>query len=103
MNRSLLFIMLALVLILMAGCTAGPNGLVDTPDDEGTVAGFWLGLWHGAIHPVTFVISFFSDDVSVYAVHNNGNWYNLGFLFAISAVWGSGGIAGSKRRSRRKD
>jgi hypothetical protein len=103
MKLSLLFIMLTLVLILMVGCAAGPNKLVDTPDEEGTVAGFWMGLWHGAIHPVTFVISLFNDNVTIYAVHNNGGWYNFGFLFAISAVWGSGGIAGSKRRSGKND
>ena len=100
MNRSLLFIMLALVLILMAGCVAGPNPMEDTPDEEGNVAGFWQGMWHGVIHPVTFVISLFNDNVSIYAVHNNGGWYDFGFLFAISAVWGSGGIAGYSRRRR---
>jgi len=39
----------------------------------GSVAGFWLGLWHGLIAPITFVISLFSDNVNFYEVHNNGN------------------------------
>jgi hypothetical protein len=98
MNRGLLFIMLALVLILMAGCAAGPNNMVDTPDEEGTVAGFWLGLWHGVIAPVVFVISLFNDNVSIYTIHNNGGWYDAGFLFALMGVWGGGGIAGRRRR-----
>ena len=102
MKRVPLFIMLALVLILMAGCVAGPNPMEDTPDEEGNVAGFWQGIWHGIIHPATFVISLFNDNVSIYAVHNNGGWYDFGFLFAISAVWGSGGIAGYSRRRGKK-
>jgi hypothetical protein len=31
-------------------------------------AGFWLGLWHGIICPVTFLISLFNDNVNIYEV-----------------------------------
>jgi hypothetical protein len=44
------------------------------------LAGFWQGLWHGIISPVTFVVSLFNHDVGVYKVHNDGGWYNFGFL-----------------------
>ena len=93
------FIMiLALVGLLLAGCAAGPNALLDTPDDEGDIAGFWDGLWHGIIAPVTFVISLFSDNVHMYDVYNNGGWYNFGFLFGITAIWGGGGRSSARRR-----
>jgi len=83
--------LLVLAVVVLAGCTAGPNTMVNTPTEEGTVAGFWLGLWHGIIAPVTFVISLFSDTVHVYEVHNSGNWYNFGFLLGIVSVWGGAG------------
>lgn len=91
---------LSLSLSLMA-CAAGVNDHVGIPTSEGLVAGFWRGLWHGLIAPVTFVISLFGDGVSVYEVHNNGGWYDFGFLFGLSLCLGGGGH-GTGRSARRK-
>jgi len=86
MNRKLLpTIVLVGVLLLLAGCTASPNPSVNTPAPDGSPAGFWLGLWHGVILPITFVVSLFKASVGIYEVHNNGNWYNAGFV--IGAVF----------------
>lgn len=82
-----LFILLVLVL---AACAAGPNPAVDVPDADGDTAGFFLGLWHGLIAPVTLIISLFTDTVNVYEVHNTGNWYDVGFVFAIVSFVGGG-------------
>jgi hypothetical protein len=62
------------------------------------VAGFWLGLWHGFILPFAFVISLFSDKVTIYEVHNTGTWYNLGFLMGAAMIWGGSGGASARRR-----
>lgn len=43
-------------------------------------AGFWKGTWHGMIMFPSFIGSLIWDDVAVYAVHNNGGWYNFGFV-----------------------
>ena len=103
MNKFLVVGLLVLALIVLAGCAAGPNGMIDRPDEEGHVAGFWMGLWHGIIAPVTFAISLFSDNVSLYEVHNNGGWYDFGFLLGLATVWGGGGGgAASARRSRAR-
>ena len=99
MKRNLVLAALVLVLVLLAGCVPGPNDLVETPDEEGEVAGFWQGLWQGFIAPFTFLISLFSENVHIYEVHNNGGWYDFGFLIGLSAIFGGGG-RGSKRRSR---
>ena len=81
--------------LLLSSCAAGPNPAVGTSDD-----GFWQGLWHGMILPVTFVISLFSDDVSIYEVANNGNLYDFGFVFGVAiSLGGSGG--GATRASKR--
>jgi hypothetical protein len=45
------------------------------------------------------VISLFTDTVSVYEVHNNGGWYDFGFILGVSAFFGGGG-GGSARRRR---
>ena len=53
--------------------------------------GFWYGLWHGFITPFSFIISLFMDDVAVYAVNNNGNWYNFGFVLGAMIIFGGSG------------
>jgi len=71
-----------LIVALLAGC-AGHNVLADTPNIEGDVAGFFSGLWHGIIIFFSFIGSLFSDNISMYEVHNNGGWYNFGYLIGI--------------------
>ena len=51
--------------------------------------GFWLGLWHGFIFPVAWVVSLFTDQVAIYAVPNNGGWYDFGYFLGI-VVFGVG-------------
>ena len=88
----------AVVLVILTGCVAGPNELTNIPRIERGASGFWMGLWHGIIVPVTFVISLFSDNIHMYEIHNNGNWYNFGFVLGIALTWGGSGGAASRRR-----
>ncbi len=101
-SRVLALAGLALGVAVLAGCAPGPNELVHSPGSAGTVAGFWLGLWNGMIAPITFVLSLFYHTVQMYEVHNNGAWYNLGFLLgmSISMGGGAGGAAGRSWRAR---
>ncbi len=102
MTTYLRWVLLAAVLLLvLTACAAGTNPAVDVPSAEGEVAGFWLGLWQGIIVPVTFIISLFSDTVSIYEVHNNGGWYDFGFVLGAGVfLGGSGGGAKGVRRRR---
>jgi len=93
---SLLVLILALI-IVVASCAPGPNDAEKTPNAAGRTAGFWLGIWHGLISPVTFIISIFSKNVRLYEVHNNGGWYNFGFVIG-AGLFLSGGILGRKKR-----
>ncbi|GAY07365.1 hypothetical protein [Pseudonocardia sp. N23] len=76
MNHRLL-LLAPVVLVLAAGCAAVANPAV--PAAVGA-PGFWSGLWHGIILPITFVVSLFVDQVAVYAVPNSGHLYDLGFV-----------------------
>jgi len=91
---------LAALCLALVSCAPGPNDLAGTPDAKGTVAGFRFGLWHGIIFPVTFIVSLFNHAVSPYDGHNNGGWYNFGFILGVSIVFGGG--AGGASRSRRR-
>lgn len=87
-------LLLASVLALSA-CAPEANPAIGTPAPDGGVAGFWLGLWHGLIAPITFVISLFSDGVGIYEVHNSGGWYDFGFVLGLGFIVG-GSHAGSR-------
>jgi hypothetical protein len=99
MTRVKLALGIAVLILFAAACAAGANPEVGVAADGGDIAGFWMGLWHGIIAPFTFVVSLFRDSVNLYEVHNSGNWYDFGFMFGLSMIWG-GGSHGA--RSSRK-
>jgi hypothetical protein len=93
MKPSFTLIVVVLLLSILVGC-AGPNLLKGTVGEHGGVAGFWIGLWQGLIAPFVFVVSLFKSDLSIYEVHNNGGWYNFGYLFGLACFFrGSGNRA----------
>ena len=65
--------------LLLAACAASQDAGAVAP----TAPGFLLGVWHGFIFPVAWVISLFADNVAVYAVPNNGGWYDFGYFVGI--------------------
>lgn len=80
--------LIGFAVIALVACTAGPNPMAINQEP---LAGFWKGLWHGFIMMFTFIVSLFKDNVSMYEVNNNGNWYNFGFLLGAMMFWGGGG------------
>ena len=95
-------VVLSIAVLLLASCAPGPNTLRGTQDSEGKVAGFWKGIWHGIITPVTFIISLFNKNVNVNESRNSGGWYNFGYILGLSMIFGGGGRGsrGVRRRSR---
>ena len=93
-KSSFLLAIFVFALLLTTGCAD-----VETLDQctIGHTYGFWGGLWHGIITPFSFIGSFFSNDIAVYAVNNNGGWYDFGFLLGVGGL-GFGGASASKSR-----
>jgi hypothetical protein len=99
-SRRYLVLGVAIALLTLSACAAGPNEMVDTGPDP---AGFWLGLWQGVISPITFLISLFTSEVNIYEVQNNGNRYDFGFILGVAAAFGGGaGSSASAGRVRRR-
>jgi hypothetical protein len=99
MKSSLALLVLVLLLLnSLVGCAPGPSQFKGTASEHGVVAGFWLGLWQGFIAPFVFVVSLFKSNLNIYEVHNNGAWYNFGYLFGLACFFGGGG----NRTARRK-
>ena len=96
--KTSLAVLVILSLMTMAGCAPGTNQSKGTASEHDGVAGFWLGLWHGFIAPIVFVVSLFKNNLGIYEVHNNGAWYNFGYLFGLACFFGGGGNQAARRR-----
>ena len=64
--------------LLLAACARQADTAV-----AATAPGFLYGVWHGFIFPVAWVVSLFDADTAVYAVPNNGGWYDFGYFVGI--------------------
>ena len=88
------FILLAVMVVLFASCA-------DVTDIKSCATaepyGFLSGLWHGIIAPVSFFGSLFSDSIAMYAVNNNGGWYDFGFVLGAGILFGGGSRASKCR------
>ncbi len=96
MNKLKIALIFSTVLIL-SGCA---STMTFEQASEATQLGFWSGLWHGAIAPLAFIISLFDDNVAMYAINNNGNFYNLGFLIGINGALSSTSEAVKSKKIR---
>ena len=75
--------------VLVLSCLSGCADTV-TFSEAGSVdpVGFWYGLWHGGILLFSWIGSLFSDDIAIYAIYNNGGWYDFGFFLGIGICVG---------------
>jgi hypothetical protein len=95
MKRVVVVMLLAVVLGMgLSGCF--PGGGTYSPQER---AGFFSGVWHGWIAPVSLIVGLFKDDVRIYEPFNTGWWYDFGFYIAVIA--GFGGIALSRKTRKR--
>ncbi len=84
---------LLISLLALSGCADSVNFTIDQPTQ---LVGFWYGLWHGIILPFSWIVSLFYSDVAIYAVYNNGGWYDFGFFLGVSAT-----LRGSSNKSSK--
>lgn len=88
------FVILFIILILLSGCIPGDGK--HTPIKP---AGFFWGIWHGWIAPLSLIVQLFNDDIRVYERNNSGWWYDFGFYIAI--LGGFGGLSLTRKRKKK--
>lgn len=82
-----------IMIVFLTSCADSPS-LIQAASME--QVGFWSGVWHGMILPFAWFISLFSDDTAIYAIYNNGGWYDFGFFLGVGSL--AGGSSTAKRR-----
>ncbi len=101
MNKRYLALSLFLVMALIFITCAPGNERWDQEINPGDMAGFWVGVWHGLIIVITFIVSLFTKEVGLYEINNTGWPYNLGFLIGLYLSVG-GGLHFGRRKKRHK-
>lgn len=95
-NKYFKIIGIALIaIVLITGCAKSIDVSACLGDKT---YGFWNGLWHGLISPITFIVSLFKERVAVYGVNNNGGWYDFGFLLGVAITFGGSSKASSHKK-----
>jgi hypothetical protein len=93
MNKYLIYFILMFLMLCLNGCFPGDSGYTVVQP-----AGFFSGIWHGWIAPISLIVGLFSDNVRLYEPFNTGWWYDFGFYIAV--ISGFGGIAFSRKNKK---
>jgi hypothetical protein len=87
----LILILLVAISLFITACAP------ETAKFEQKPAGFFWGIWHGWIAPVSIIWHFFNHNVRVYETNNMGIWYDTGFYLAVAGGFGSLAITRRKK------
>jgi hypothetical protein len=75
-----------ILFVIVITTDSAPGGGTNSPDRP---AGFFKGIWHGWIAPISLILSIFDENIRIYEVHNIGFWYDFAFYAAIIGGFGS--------------
>lgn len=88
-------LILTFLLITLTGCIPG-----DGSYSAAYPAGFFWGIWHGWIAPISLIVGIFDPNIRIYESFNTGWWYDLGLYIAI--ISGFGGLSLSRKKKNKK-
>lgn len=92
-KKMALFLILIVLLLTLTSCVPG-----DGKNTSENPAGFFWGIWHGWVAPISLIIGLFNKNIRVYELYNSGWFYDLGFYMAIIS-----GFGGLKLARKKKD
>ena len=81
-------VLVAILVVMLTGCA---DQMTFEQAQTAEPVGFFHGLWHGLIIIFSWLASLLFDDVAIYAIYNNGGWYDFGFVLGVGGFgFGSG-------------
>lgn len=84
-NKTLIIALLLFCVTTLISCA--PNGYTSHN------AGFFEGLWHGFIIIFSVIGKLIGKHIGIYASHNTGVTYWLGFIIGLGVLGGGGNSA----------
>ncbi len=95
-KSTMIWFSVVLMIVGISGCF--PGGSTYSAQEP---AGFFSGVWHGWIAPVSLIAGIFKSDIRIYEPANTGWWYDFGFYIAVIA--GFGGLTLSRKQARKRN
>jgi hypothetical protein len=93
----ILFLFAGVIAVTLAACVPGGGRFhYDNP------AGFFTGIWHGWIAPVSLILSLFNNSIRIYEFNNTGFWYDFGFYIAVISGFGGLSLTRKKWKSNKE-
>ncbi|MGO4184248.1 hypothetical protein AB4Z17_24000 [Paenibacillus sp. TAF43_2] len=92
----LIMVLMTFTVLSLTGCVPG-----DSVNNAQNPAGFFWGIWHGWVAPISVIIGIFNHDIRVYEIYNSGWWYDIGFYIAV--ISGFGGVSLSRRKKVKQE
>ncbi|MDP4091602.1 MAG: hypothetical protein Q8930_20355 [Bacillota bacterium] len=80
---------------ILTGCIPG-----DGTYSASRPAGFFWGIWHGWMAPVSLIFSLFNHKIRIYETFNTGWWYDFGFYIAVISQFGGLSMSRKKKDSK---
>jgi len=84
MKNNFVFLSIFFIICFFSLTSCAPSGYVYKE------AGFFSGIWHGFIFIFSLIGKIFGADIGIYAEHNSGFTYWLGFFIGIGGLGGGG-------------
>lgn len=97
MSKKVKMLFIVSLVLILSSCIPGDGAA--TLEDP---AGFFSGIWHGWIAPISLIVSIFNKSINIYEVHNSGFWYDFGFYIAILGGFGGFSLGRNKRKKKSK-
>jgi hypothetical protein len=91
-------ILLVVAMAILTGCVPGDGTYTYT-----NPAGFFWGIWHGWIAPISLIWGFFDRKIRIYETINTGWAYDFGFYIAIISGFGGLRLFRKKRSDRNSN
>lgn len=90
-----IMVMFLVLTLSLSACLPGDGQIA-----SGNTAGFFWGIWHGWMAPISLIFSIFNRSIRIYEVNNSGLGYDFGYYMAI--ISGFGGLSLARRKKYKE-
>ncbi len=95
LKKIVMIVIICACLFCFISCIPGDGTYIEKP------AGFFSGVWHGWIAPLSLVLGLLDEKIRVYEKINTGWAYDFGFYMAI--ISGFGGLSLFRKKNRNNN